>query len=113
MAWIATSLLRYRGRIYRKGAAVPADDPHQRRSFERLGRIRWVDDPAPEPEAEPTETVTDPEPVDLDTMTRAELNDFAADHGIDDPASYPNKAALIEAIAAALASDELDEGNTA
>jgi hypothetical protein len=36
----------------------------------------------------------------LSALTRDELNAHAEDAGVADPASYPNKAALIEAIAA-------------
>lgn len=42
----------------------------------------------------------DPEP-NLEGMTRDELNAHAASVGVADPESFPNKAALIEAIAAA------------
>ena len=49
------------------------------------------------------------EPVDLNAMTRAELNTFATAHGIADAESYANKADLIAAIEEAqpaLAADE-------
>ena len=38
------------------------------------------------------------ESVDLNAMTRAELNTFASEHGIADPESYATKADLIAAI---------------
>lgn len=117
--WIATSLLRYRGRIYRKGAAVPADDPHQRRSFERLGRIKWVDDPAPEPIAGDETPPLDGESATGETgddapsldWTRAALDTYASDHGFDtsDKAIYPNKQAVLDAIEEALTAP--DEGD--
>lgn len=124
--WIATVLLRYRGRIYRKGDVVPADDPRQRRSFERLGRIVWVE--APEPDEAEDEAPVDPptpspddEPPTGETgddvpslgWTRAALDAYATDHGLDttDKATYPNKQAVLDAIEAALtAPDEGDNG---
>jgi hypothetical protein len=34
----------------------------------------------------------------LSEMYRDDLDEYAADHGVDDPGSYPNKESLVEAI---------------
>lgn len=42
----------------------------------------------------------DAEGNDLNDMKRSELNDYARSVGISDPEGYPNKTALLEALAA-------------
>jgi hypothetical protein len=57
----------------------------------------WREDEAPAAD----DPAADAAVPNLDGMTRDELNAKAAEAGVADPESFPNKAALIEAIQAA------------
>lgn len=77
--------------IYSSRGFAPADDE------DAQGGWKPAAAPAPAvPAAEATEA-----PADLSAMTRDELEAHAASVGVADPASFPNKAALVQAIEAA------------
>jgi hypothetical protein len=75
-------------------AAHPPDEPSELQRMTRAQRL--ADLPAPS-----------------EAMTRADLEALAAEAGVADPADYPNKAALIEAIAAEETTDAQGDGDGA
>ena len=80
----------------------------RRRRVAALRRRQAGETPGPEPPEPPDPEPPDPEPeppdegepngAALSSMTRTELNDRAAELGVDDPADLPNKDAVIAAI---------------
>ena len=87
MPYVTIKPFRYRGKQFNPGDEVPAESWPSRRMFVARKRI--------ELRAHNAEDVT---PTDLKSMSREELNTFAAEQGIENPKSYPNKDSLIEAI---------------
>lgn len=116
--YVATRTLRYRGATYAAGDRVPAEGWPARRGLVAARRIRQVPDPEPtvivETDGQGGDAATEGQAstggaLDLSALTRAELNAVAAANGVADPASYPNKGALVDAIEGALTAP--DGGN--
>jgi hypothetical protein len=63
----------------------------------------------PTPEATTADAREGEQPVDLDGLSRDQLDQLAAEKGVDDPASLPNKDAVKAAIAEATTADEGEE----
>ena len=69
------------------------------------------DDPGATPEDDEVDSTDGPaEPVDLDSMKRAELDDYAATVGVVEPEKLPNIQAVKDAIAASTATPEAGNG---
>jgi hypothetical protein len=78
---------RYRGKSYKPGDPVPAEDWSNRRSFLATKRIRFIEDPE-KPEV----------PPDPSKMKRADLNVYALSIGIANPEDYSNRELLLAAV---------------
>jgi hypothetical protein len=90
MTWIALRRVKLRGTQYEKGEEVPGADLRNRRMLVATGYIVDVPD-AP----------TAPPPPNLREMKRAELEAYAADRDIANPADFANMDDLRAAIEAA------------
>src|SRR5690242_17583628 len=99
--YVAKRRVRLNGKWYEPGERVP-DKLQNRLALESTGRIAKVADPAPEPEPVVADEPADDAPS-LD-WTRAALDAYAADHGVD-TAALPNKAAVLAAIDALAGED--------
>lgn len=111
MAYVATRSMRFRGTIYQKGDRVPAERSPNRAMLVAVGRLVVVrdDDVVEQPPVESHDEQQAPERTPSMTWTRAELDDYAGELGIDSPSDLQNKQDVLDAIEEKLTAPN-DEG---